>query len=134
RVCVAPHAARAARRAGRGLPYGGVKSRRPVAGRAPAALVGALPGPRAPARARATATPGRAPRGQPAGPPAPRPQDVALLRAVRRPGGPLAAPRQLPGGPGRARRPAHVADERGPDAPLDARGARLRLRRPPRAR
>ena len=59
------------------------------------------------------------------------PQDVALLRDVRRRRGPLAPPRQLPGGARRPRRPPDVPHEPGAPAPLDPGGARPRLPRPP---
>ena len=62
-----------------------------------------------------------------------RPQDLALLRDLRRRGGPLAPARQLPGRLDRLRRPGRapdLADQQGDAPALDPRGARLRLSRP----
>ncbi len=67
--------------------------------------------------------------------PADRPQDLALLRDLRRRGGPLAPARQLPGRLDRLRRPGRapdLADQQGDAPALDPRGARLRLSRPRR--
>jgi cyclic beta-1,2-glucan synthetase len=62
-----------------------------------------------------------------------RAQDLVLLRDLRRPGGPVAADRQLPGGAARADSTPHVSDEHRDDAGVDAVGVRLRLSRPERA-
>ena len=60
--------------------------------------------------------------------------DLALLRDLRRAGGPRAAARQLPGGPAAGRRAPDLADQHRPLSALDGRGARLRLDRPARHR
>ncbi len=66
-------------------------------------------------------------------PAAARAQDVALLRRVRGTERPVVAHRQPPGGPSRADRPSHVADQHRIDARLDAVRLRFRLPRPERA-
>ena len=84
---------------------------------------------------------GRAAHGRPVAlPPRRRPQDVGLLRYLRRPGRPLAAAGQLPGvARSRAGAP-HVADQHGAGAARQSLGLRLRLhlggpaRRPHHAR
>ena len=57
------------------------------------------------------------------------PQDLGLLRDLRRRGGPLAAARQLPGRSAKAGGPSHLADQHGPAAALDAGRPRFRLPR-----
>ena len=69
-----------------------------------------------------------------------RPQDLGLLRHVRRPGRSLAAAGQLPGVAGARGGASHVADQHGAGAARQSLGLRLRLhlgrpaRRPHRAR
>ena len=59
-----------------------------------------------------------------------RPQDLGLLRDVRRRRGPLAAAGQLPGGAQGRGRPPHLADQHGPVAGRQPGGARPRLPQP----
>ena len=73
-------------------------------------------------------------RPRPAPPSPDRQKDVALLRAVRRSGQPLAAARQLPGDAGRRTRAPDVAHEHRHGSAVDAGGARPRLHRLRRAR
>ena len=62
-------------------------------------------------------------------PPPDRPPDLAVLRDVRRSGGPRAAARQLPGRSRPRCRPSHVADQHRPVPAGDRDRARLRLDR-----
>ena len=59
-----------------------------------------------------------------------RAQDLGVLRALRRPGRPLAAAGQLPGIPRRRTGASHLADQHGTGAAGEP--VRLRLRLPPR--
>ena len=61
-----------------------------------------------------------------------RPQDLALLRDLRRRRGPLAPPRQLPGVPRRQGRAPDLADQPGAAPALDPGRPRPRLHRAPR--
>ena len=67
-------------------------------------------------------------------PAAHRPAHLALLRDLRRAGGPRAAARQLPGRPEAGRRAPHLAHQHRPLPAVDGRGPRLRLARPARHR
>ena len=107
------------REAGRGLDRRAV--RRAVAALAPRRPMGQ---PATPRIGRSAAL-GRRRRGTPPD----RPPDLALLRDLRRPGGPCAAARQLPGRSQSARRTSHVPDEHRGVPAGDRDGSRLRLDR-----